>query len=88
MISVYGFVFGLISAPANRLAVKSVDYGIGKTMAIYDFTLGLAGTAATLLINAGSSNILALVYFTIATFALLSCLFFAVNSIYGQRGTI
>lgn len=84
MISCYSFVFGLISAPLNRLAVKSLSYGLGKTMAMFDFTLGLFATGATILINVGANNVLALVYCTIATFSLLSSILYAANHMYCQ----
>lgn len=82
LVSLYGFVFGMISAPLNRVTVKSVEFGLGKTMAIFDFLLGLCATISTVLINVNSVNILGLTYLTIGTFALLSCIFYTVSHLY------
>nr|AIA15597.1 Major Facilitator Superfamily [uncultured bacterium] len=81
LVSLYSFVFGLISSPLNRVAVKAVDYGLGKTMAMFDFMIGLSATVATILINVSAGDVLSLFYVTIGSFALLSCVFFTFNEV-------
>ncbi len=89
--SIFSLTFGFIASVLNRIAVKSVDVGMGKLMAMFDCIAGVVATMATLFIGASNLDldiwimILLLIFISFALLCYFSNLIYIRNLIISKR---
>lgn len=73
--SLYAFAYGMIASPLNRVSVTSLDYGMGKIMAMFDLLMGLTATITTMIVSV-NTNIIIHLSFLICGFVALTLLIY------------